>query len=136
MAERTAVPQTTLKFLTCKFLPELGKRRSEIHGIMMDYCAWATWIKSNSLLHFPKKQLSKEGVQYISPVAVLALKCSQDCQDIDILLRLVRAVKCYLEGTRDLRVGKKFMFIFLQIGLHQRYPVFYCLDLERKHIKN
>ena len=27
------------------------------------------------------------------------------------------------------------MFIFLQIGLHQRYPVFYCLDLERKHKK-
>ena len=41
VAERTAVPQIT-QFLTCKFLPELGKRRSQIHGIMMDYCAWAT----------------------------------------------------------------------------------------------
>ena len=83
----------TLKFLTWKtvFLLALalGKRCSEIH-------AWT---------------LDGQGPQAISPVVIPALKRNQDPQDTYTLLCPVRALRCYLDRTKDSRGARQLLFI-------------------------
>ena len=84
--------EAALKFLTWKtvFLLALasGKRCSEIHAWTLDglLCVgdWDQIQLSPSFI--AKNQLAKEELQSISPVVMPALKCSQDSQDMDILL--------------------------------------------------
>ena len=95
--------EAALKFLTWKtvFLLALASRKrcSEIHAWTLDglLCLgnWDQIQLSPSPSFVAKNQLAKEGPQSISLVVILALKCSQDSQDTDILLCPVRALQCY-----------------------------------------
>ena len=49
-------------------------------------------------------------------VVIPALKCSQDSQDTDILLCPARALQCYLDQTKDSRVGRQLLFISYKMG--------------------
>ena len=112
-----ALEDATLKFLTWKtvFLLALasGKRRSEIHawtlGGLLCLGDWEQLSPSPSFL--AKNQLAKEGPQAISPVVIPALKRNQDPQDTDTLLCPVRALRCYLDRTKDSRGGRQLLFI-------------------------
>ena len=113
-----------LKFLTWKtiFLLALasGKRRSEIHAWTLDrlLCLgeWEQVQLSPSLSFLTKNQLAKEGLQAISPVVIQALKCNQDSQDMDTLRCPVSALRCYLDQTKDSRVGRQLLFISFKLG--------------------
>ena len=97
-----------------------GKRRSESHAWTLDglLCLgdWDQIQLSPSPSFIAKNQLAKEGMQSMSPVVIPALKCSQDCQDTDILLCPVRALQCYLDRTKDSRVGRQLSFISYKMG--------------------
>ena len=112
------------KFLTWKtiFLLALasGKRRSEIHAWTLDglLClgVWEQVQLSPSPSFLAKNQLAKEGPQAISPVVIPALKRNQDSQDTDTLLCPVRALRCYLDQTKDSRGGRQLLFISFKMG--------------------
>ena len=63
-----------------------------------------------------KNQLAKDGPQSTSSVVIPALKYNQDSQDMDILLCPVRALRCYLDRTRESRGGKQVLFISFKLG--------------------
>ena len=116
---------TDLKHLTLKTVFFLalasGKRRSEIH-------AWATNKVSNlgqweKVALFPssdfiaKNQLAREGSQSVSPVTIPALTTIADRQfKEDRTLCPVRALRHYLDQTKDLRGSRSLPFISLKIG--------------------
>ena len=119
------VKDTDLKHLTLKtaFLLALasGKRRSEIH-------AWVTNKVSNlgqweKVALFPssdfiaKNQLAREGSQSVSPVTIPALTIIVDRQfKEDRTLCLVRALRYYLDRTKDLRGSRSLLFISFKKG--------------------
>ena len=113
-----------LKFLTWKtvFLLALasGKRRSEIHAwtLVGLLCLgdWEQVQRSPSPSFLTKNQLAEEGPQAISPVVIPALKRNQDPQDTDTLLCPPRALRCYLDRTKDSRGGRQLLFISFKIG--------------------
>ena len=63
-----------------------------------------------------KNQLAKEGPHIVSPVIIPALKRDQDSQDMDILLCPVRALKGYLDRTKESRTGRHLLFISYKLG--------------------
>ena len=115
---------TDLKHLTLKtaFLLALasGKRRSEIH-------AWVANKVSNlghweKVALFPsdfiaKNQLAREGSQSVSPVTIPALTTIVDRQfKEDRILCPVRALRYYLDQTKDLRGSRSLLFISFKKG--------------------
>ena len=115
---------TDLKHLTLKtvFLLALasGKRRSEIH-------AWVANKVSNlgqweKVALFPsdfiaKNQLAREGSQSVSPVTIPALTTFIDRQfKEDRTLCPVRALRYYLDQTKDLRRSRSLLFISFKKG--------------------
>ena len=118
------VKDTDLKHLTLKtaFLLALasGKRRSEIH-------AWVANKVSNlgqweKVALFPsdfiaKNQLSRKGSQSVSPVTIPALTTIVDRQfKEDRTLCPVRALRYYLDRTKDLRGSRSLLFISFKKG--------------------
>ena len=116
---------TDLNHLTLKtaFLLALasGKRRSEIH-------AWVAKKVSNlgqweKVTLFPssdfiaKNQLAREGSQSVSPVTIPALTTIVDRQfKEDRTLCPVRALRYYLDRTKDLRGSRSLLFISFKKG--------------------
>ena len=49
-------------------------------------------------------------------MVILALKRNQDPQDTDTLLCPVRALRCYLDRTKDSREGRQLLFISFKMG--------------------
>ena len=66
----------------------------------------------STLSSLAKNQLVKDWLQSISPLVIPALKHNQDFQDTHILLCPVRALRCYLDRTRDSRGGRQLLSIF------------------------
>ena len=116
--------ECTLKLITWKtvFLLALasGKRRSEIHAWTHDgtLCLgnWEQVQLTPSPSFIAKNQLAKEGPHIVSPVIIPALKSDQDSRDLDILLCPVRALKHYLDRTKDSRTGRHLLFISYKLG--------------------
>ena len=116
--------QADLKFLTWKvvFLLVLasGKRCSEIHAWTLDglLCLgdWEQVQLVPSPSFIAKNELAKDGLQSISSVVIPTLKYNQGSKDTDILLRPIRALRCYLDRTRDLRGDRQLLFISFKQG--------------------
>ena len=116
---------TDLKYLTLKtaFLLALasGKHRSEIH-------AWVTnkvpnlgqWEMVSLFLSsdfIAKNRLAREDSQSVSPVTIPALTAIVDRQfKEDRTLCPVRALRYYLDRTKDLRGSRSLLFIFFKKG--------------------
>ena len=77
---------------------------------------WEQVQLSPSPSFIAKNQLAREGPNIISPVIIPALKCDQDLQNTDILLCPVRALKCYLDMTKDTRTGRQLLFVSYKLG--------------------
>ena len=114
-----------LKILTFKtvFLLALasGKRRSEIHAWTFDSFSrkrdWSQVTFSPSTAFIAKNQLASEGPLAIQPVVIPALKPTLDPSLIqDKSLCPVRALRYYLDKTKDLRKGKKLLFVAIKEG--------------------
>ena len=114
-----------LKILTFKtvFLLALasGKRRSEIHAWTFDSFSrkrdWSEVTFSPSTAFIAKNQLASEGPLAIQPVVIPALKPTLDPSLIqDKSLCPVRALRYYLDKTKDLRKGKKLLFVAIKEG--------------------
>ena len=116
--------ECTLKLTTWKtvFLLALasGKRRSKIHAWTHDgtLCLgnWEQVQLTPSPSFIAKNQLAKEGPHIVSPVIIPALKSDQDSRNLDILLCPVRALKHYLDRTKDSRTGRHLLFISYKLG--------------------
>ena len=116
---------TDLKHLTLKtvFLLALvsGKRRSEIHAWVVNKVSnLGQWEK---VAFFPssdfiaKNQLAREGSQSVSPVTIPALTTIVDRQfKEDRTLCPVRALRYYLDRTKDLRGSRSLLFISFKKG--------------------
>ena len=115
---------TELKHLTLKtaFLLALasGKCRSEIHAWVADKVSnLGQWEK---VALFPsdfiaKNQLAREGSQSVSPVTIPALTTIVDRQfKENRTLCPVRALRYYLDQTKDLRGSRSLLFISFKKG--------------------
>ena len=116
---------TDLKHLTLKtaFLLALasGKRGSEIHAwVANKVSSLGQWEK---VALFPssdfivKNQLAREGSQSVSPVTIPALTTIVDRQfKEDRTLCPVRALRFYLDRTKDLRGSRSLLFISFKKG--------------------
>ena len=127
---------TDLKHLTLKtaFLLALasGKCLSEIHA----WVANKVSISSNlgqweKVALFPtsdfiaKNQLAREGSQSVSPVTIPALTAIVDRQfKEDRTLCPVRALRYYLDRTKDLRGSRSLLFISFMDRHQTRYTLF------------
>ena len=70
-----------------------------------------------SLDFIAKNQLAREGFQSLSPVTILALTTIVDRQfKEDRALCLVRALRYYLDRTKDLRGSRSLLFISFKKG--------------------
>ena len=114
-----------LKILTFKtvFLLALasGKRRSEIHAWTFDSFSrkrdWSEVTFSPSTAFIAKNQLASEGPLAIQPVVIPALKPTLDPSLVqDKSLCPVRSLRYYLDKTKDLRKGKKLLFVAIKEG--------------------
>ena len=114
-----------LKILTFKtvFLLALalGKRRSEIHARTFDSFSrkgdWSEVTFSPSTAFIAKNQLASEGPLAIQPVVIPTLKPTLDPSLVqDKSLCPVRALRYYLDKTKDLRKGKKPLFVAIKEG--------------------
>ena len=115
---------TDLKHFTLKsaFLLALasGKRRSEIHAWVANKVSNLGQCEKVSL--FPsdfiaKNQLAREGSQSVSPVTIPALTTIVDRQfKEDRTLCPVRALRYYLDRTKDLRGSRSVLFISFKKG--------------------
>ena len=112
--------KASLKYLTFKtvFLLALGsgKRRSEIHAWVHRNIRhqedWSNVSLSPSPSFISKNHLAKEGPACVAPVIILALAPSLDRSlKEDRSLCPVRALRYYLDKTKDLRSGKELVFI-------------------------
>ena len=116
---------TDLKHLTLKtaFLLALasGKRRSEIHTWVANKVSnlgqWEKVALFPSSDFIAKNQLAREGSQSVSPVTIPALTTIVDrqCKE-DRTLCLVRALRYYLDQTKDLRGSRSLLFISFKKG--------------------
>ena len=127
---------TDLKHLTLKtaFLLALasGKRHSEIHAWVANKVSnLGQWEKvalfpSSDLI--AKNQLPREGSQSVSPVIILALTTIVDRQfKEDRTLCPVRALRYYLDRTKDLRGSRSLLFISFKKRTYLRYQTRYTL---------
>ena len=114
-----------LKHLTLKtaFLLALasGKRRSEIHAWVANKVSnlgqWEKVALFPSSDFIAKNQLAREGSQSVSPVTIPALTTIVDRQfKEDRTLCPVRALRFYLDRTKDLRGSRSLLFISLKKG--------------------
>ena len=114
-----------LKHLTLKtaFLLALasGKRRSEIHVWVANKVAnlgqWEKVALFPSSDFIAKNQLAREGSQSVSPVTIPALTTIVDRQfKEDRTLCPVRALRFYLDRTKDLRGSRSLLFISFKKG--------------------
>ena len=112
--------KASLKHLTFKtvFLLALGsgKRRSEIHAWLFKNIRhqenWSQVSLYPSPMFISKNQLAREGPMSVAPVVIPALAPSLD-RDLkeDRSLCPVRALRYYLDRTKDLRKGKELVFV-------------------------
>ena len=130
LSELTKAPfepmkDTDLKHLTLKtvFLLALasGKRRSEIHAWVANKISnlgqWAKVALFPSSDFIAKNQLAREGSQSVSPVIIPALTTIVDRQfKEDRTLCPVRALRYYLDRTKDLRGSRSLLFISFKKG--------------------
>ena len=116
---------TDLKHLTLKtaFLLALasGKRRSKIHAWVANKVSnlgqWEKVALFPSSDFIAKNQLAKEGSQSVSPVTIPALTTIVDRQfKEDRTLCPVRALRYYLDRTKDLRGFRSLLFISFKKG--------------------
>ena len=116
---------TDLKHLTLKtaFLLALasGKRRSEIHAWVANKISnlgqWEKVALFPSSDFIAKNQLAREGSQSVSPVTIPALTTIVDRRfKEDRTLCLVRALRYYLDRTKDLRGSRSLLFISFKKG--------------------
>ena len=116
---------TDLKHLTLKtaFLLALasGKRRSEIHAWVANKVSnlgqWEKVALFPSSDFIVKNQLAREGSQSVSPVTIPALTTIVDRQfKEDRTLCPVRALRFYLDRTKDLRGSRSLLFISFKKG--------------------
>ena len=116
---------TDLKHLTLQtaLLPALasGKRRSEIHAWVANKVSnlgqWEQVALFPSSDFIPKNQLAREGSQSVSPVTIPALTTIVDRQfKEDRTLCPVRALRYYLDRTKDLRGSRSLLFISFKKG--------------------
>ena len=114
-----------LKHLTLKtaFLLALasGKRRSKIHAWVANKVAnlgqWEKVALFPSSDFIAKNQLAREGSQSVSPVTIPALTTIVDRQfKEDRTLCPVRALRFYLDRTKDLRGSRSLLFISFKKG--------------------
>ena len=114
-----------LKHLTLKtaFLLVLasGKRRSEIHAWVANKVAnlgqWEKVALFPSSDFIAKNQIAREGSQSVSPVTIPALTTIVDRQfKEDRTLCPVRALRFYLDRTKDLRGSRSLLFISFKKG--------------------
>ena len=112
--------KASLKHLTFKtvFLLALGsgKRRSEIHAWLFKNIRhqdnWSQVSFYPSPMFLSKNQLAKEGPASVAPVVIPALAPSLDKElKEDRSLCPVRALRYYLDRTKDLRKGKDLVFV-------------------------
>ena len=116
---------TDLKHLTLKtaFLLALasGKRRIEIHAWVANKVSnlgqWEKVALFPSSDFIAKNQLAREGSQSVSPVTIPALTTIVDRQfKEDRTLCPVRALRYYLDRTKDLRGSRSLLFISFKKG--------------------
>ena len=116
---------TDLKHLTLKtaFLLALasGKRRSEIHAWVANKVSnlgqWEKVALFPSSDFIAKNQLAREGSQSVSPVTIPALTTIVGRQfNEDRTLCPVRALRYYLDRTKDLRGSRSLLFISFKKG--------------------
>ena len=116
---------TDLKHLTLKtaFLLGLasGKRCSEIHAWVANKVSnlgqWEKVALFPSSDFIAKNQLAREGSQSVSPVSIPALTTIVDRQfNEDRTLCPVRALRYYLDRTKDLRGSQSLLFISFKKG--------------------
>ena len=115
--------KASLKHLTFKtvFLLALGsgKRRSEIHAWLFRNIRhqenWSQVSLYPSPMFISKNQLAREGPTSVAPVVIPALASSLD-RDLkeDQSLCPVRALRYYLDRTKDLHKGKELVFVSFQ----------------------
>ena len=112
--------KASLRHLTFKtvFLLALGsgKRRSEIHAWIHRNIRhqedWSNVSLSPSPSFISKNHLAKEGPSCVAPVVIPALAPTLDRSlKEDRSLCLVRALRYYLDKTKDLRTGKELVFV-------------------------
>ena len=117
--------KASLKLLTFKtvFLLTLasGKRRSEVHAWIHSSLSykenWSQVTLAPSTAFLAKNQLASDGPAAIKPVVIPALKPQLDrslAQDRSLCP--VRALKYYLERTKDLRKNKNLLFVAIKEG--------------------
>ena len=116
---------TDLKHLTLKtaFLLALasGKRHSKIHAWVANKVSnlgqWEKVALFPSSDFIAKNQLAREGSQSVSPVTIPALTTIVDRQfKEDRTLCPVRALRYYLDRTKDLRGSRSLLFISFKKG--------------------
>ena len=116
---------TDLKHLTLKtaFLIALasGKHRSKIHAWVANKVSnlgqWEKVALFPSSDFIAKNQLAREGSQSVSPVTIPALTTIVDRQfKEDRTLCPVRALRYYLDRTKDLRGSRSLLFISFKKG--------------------
>ena len=119
--------KVSLKHLTFKtvFLLALGsgKRRSEIHAWLyknirhQENWSQVSFYPSPSFLS--KNQLARDGPASVAPVVIPALAPTLDNSlSEDKSLCPVRALRYYLDRTKDLRTGKDLLFVSFKKGFH------------------
>ena len=115
----------SLKHLTFKtvFLLALasGKRRSEIHAWLYknirNQSNWSNVSFYPSPSFLSKNQLAKEGPGSVAPVVIPALAPTlARSSKADRSLCPVRALRCYLDRTSDMRSGKELVFVSFKTG--------------------
>ena len=120
--------KASLKHLTFKtvFLLALGsgKRRSEIHAWLFRNIRHQENWSQNSLYpspsFFSKNQLARDGPVSVAPVVIPAIALSLDKSlSEDRSLCPVRALRYYLDRTKDLRQGKELVFVSFRKGFQR-----------------
>ena len=119
--------KASLKHLTFKtvFLLALGsgKRRSEIHAWLYKNIRhqenWSQVSLYPSPSFLSKNQLARDGPASVAPVVIPALAPTLDNSlSEDKSLCPVRALRYYLDRTKDFRSGKDLLFVSFKRGFH------------------
>ena len=118
------IKDTDLKHLTFKtaFLLALayGKRRSEIHAWVANKVSnlgqWEKVTLFTSSDFIAKNQLAREGSQSVSPVTIPLTTIVDRQFKEDRTLCPVRALRYYLDRTKDLRGSRSLLFISFKKG--------------------
>ena len=120
--------KASLKHLTFKtvFLLALGsgKRRSEIHAWLYKNIRhqenWSQVSLYPSPSFLSKNQLARDGPDSVAPVVIPVLAPTLDRSlSEDRSLCPVRALRYYLDKTKDLRQGKDLVFVSFRKGFHK-----------------